>query len=91
MPPQPRFHAFGLLILSLLTTSMTNGKSQIARFLPQGPRRPLKGFRNIFDGSLAFRMLPQFLLILCRPLPTYDALHLPAITVALSHSSLPQI
>ena len=66
---------------------MAKRDSQTKRLLPQGSRGALQRFRNIFDGSLAFRMLPQLPLILRGPLPTYNALHLP--TRALSHSSLP--
>jgi hypothetical protein len=71
---------------SHLTPLMAKRNSQTARLLPQGSGGALQRFRNIFDGSLAFRILPQFPLILCGPLPTYNALHLP--TRALSHSSL---
>ncbi len=65
---------------------MAKRNSQAARLLPQSSRGALQCFRNIFDGSFAFRMLPQFPLVLLGPLPTYNTLHVPI--SALSHSSL---
>ena len=84
-PGGPATALLRLGLLLLLTPLVAKRNSQTARLLPQGCRGALQGFRNIFDGGFAFRVLPQFPLILCGPLPTYNTL--PAIPAALSHSS----